>query len=622
MTLPLLAISSLAAMTALTVHRMRRARFSRVELSTARFFMDEPPSESQRQWVLCPPQWRDRSYLMQMGALLCLLLAAAAEGLTTPRTDGLRVEICIDVSGSMDTQQNDGRRSEIAIQRLRETLDTIESISRDTGEPCKVRLVTFDLDVNLHGPATSDLSTLWALTARDIRPKLIGTDLAALQRHLNRGTSSEHDWSPTHIVVISDQAAPRWAIESNELSVQWLDLARAVDSHGITRIEPEADALTGRLKNVRMHLQAWGRLPEKTSLMVSDGSRDETVPVRWDDDGYARVDFEDLQIFRLRQASHLTLELSGSDAWPHDNRAAVALPDRSDLVVRWQLPDVSSPQLTGWKLQTRVGENVESASDTPSLVVTDFAGLAGVPEHVPVLLIGSPSGVRRSRRSKNNAPEDPEWFVCSVRDDTPFLQDVNLDALERESAIRPESVVQLLTAFRRAGFRNGNLQAEDVRVELMAFPADSNSSTSNSQVALAHISAHEKHGRLVWMPLLPELGTEPDRRGTLDIDAGQAAWQIVFLNAVSWLVNRSDAMLFERTSRTHPQPDCHTPPYRLPLHPGEGDTGHGAKHRTTFDPSLRVTAEQSGEWWQLPLLLALIVLTIERCLVLISGGGK
>lgn len=620
MSLPLLAFSSLAAMTALTVHRMRRARFTPVELSTARFFLNEPPSESQRQWVLCPPQWRDRSYLLQMATLALLLLAVAVEGLTTPRADGLRVEIFVDISGSMDTQQDGQRRFEMAHERLRETLDTIERISAEPGEPPEVRLATFDQDVVPRGRATSDLATLRKLTARDFAPRLIGTNLAALQRYLNRRPTSEDDWSPTHVVVISDQPVPRWAVESQDRPVQWLDVARAVDSHGITRIEPKADALTGRLNNVRVHLRAWGTPPANTSLQVTGGGEQESAAVRWDDDGYARVNLEDLAIFHSQQASVLNLELSGTDAWPHDNVAAVQLPDRSELTVRWQVTNVSPPELAGWKLQGPAEGDAVSTAGLPSLVVTDCAGLASVPDHVPVLLVGSPAGPRDLVQSEIEAAEKLEWFVCSVSDDQPFLQDVNLDALEREPFMRPEFVADLLPAFHRAGFHHGNLRTEDVRVELLAFPAESETSTASSRMALGRINSKDRHGRLVWMPLLPRLSREPGAESPESVDANEA-WQVVFLNSVSWLLNRGDTQLFELTDQTHSQPNYDAAPFRLPLHPGEGDTSHAAKHQTMFDPSLRVTAEQPGRWWQLPLLLSLIVLTVERCLVLSRGKG-
>lgn len=619
MSLSLLALSSLAAMTALTVQRMRRARFKPVELSTARFFLDEPPSESQQQWVLSPPQWRDRSYLLQMAALLLMLIAAAVEGLTVPRADGLRVEICVDVSGSMDTLQHGQHRSEIAVEHLRETLDTIERVSDETGEPPAVRLTTFDLDVS-PSRESSDLSTLRELTERDFAPKLVGTNLAALHRHLNRRPTTENDWSPTHVVVISDQPAPRWAVESRDRPVQWLDLARAVDSHGITRIEPESDVLTGRLKNVRVHLQAWGDPPAETSLQVTGEGERESVAVRWDDDGYARVNLKDLAVFQSRQVSVLTLELSGTDAWPHDNRAAITLPNRSELPVRWQVPDVAPPDLAGWKLQGAAGGDADSTTVAPSLVVTDFTGLASVPDHVPVLLVGSPDGRRDQVHSEIEAAKKLEWFLCSVSDDQPFLQDVNLDALEQESAMRPESVADLLPAFHRAGFHNRNLRAEDVRVELMAFAADSKTFTASSRVALARINAKERNGRLVWMPLLPSLSPESSVESSESNDAN-TAWQFVFLNAVSWLLNRGDAQLFELTGPNHPQPRYDSAPVRLPLHPGEGDTSHAVNHRTTFDPSLRLTAGQPGRWWQFPLLLALILLTVERCLSVMPRGG-
>lgn len=626
MSLPLLAFSSLAAMTVLTVHRMRRARFSPVELSTARFFLDEPPSESQQQWVPCPPQWRDRSYLLQMAALFLLLLAAAVEDLTAPRADGLRVEICVDVSGSMDTLQDGRRRSEIAVERLRETLDSIERISAETGKPPAVRLLTFDLDVDPRGRETADLSKLRKLTVRDFAPKLVGTSLARLQRNLNRPPAADDDWSPTHVVVISDQPAPRWAVESRDRPVQWLDLARAVDSHGITRIEQVADALTGQLNNVRVHLQAWGTPPADTRLKVTGRGMQESVAVHWDDDGYARVNLKDLAVFQSRQASVLTFELSGTDAWPHDNRAAIALPDRLELAVRWQVPDVEPPDLAGWNLRDAEGGDADSTSSPAALVVTDFAGLGDVPDHVPVLLVGSSDGLRSPAQRGIAPTKNPAWFVCSVSDGESFLQDVNLDSLEQEPAMRPESVADLLHAFNRAGFQNANLRAEDVRVELMAFAADAETSTTDSRVALARVNSKDRHGRVVWMPLLPGLSGGARGRGSSvespEVSDVRAAWQLVFLNAVSWLLDRGDAVLFERTSPRHPQPDFETAPFRLPLHPGEGDTSHAAKHQTAFDPSLRVTAGQPGRWWQLPLLLALIVMTVERGLAVSSGGRK
>ncbi len=611
MTFSLVALASLSAISALTIRRMRRPKFVPVELSAVRFFLDEPPSESRRQWVLCPPQWRDRSYLMQMAALVLLLLAAGLQELTAPIDTALRVDIYVDGSGSMQTTQDGRTRSEMALEVLRQTLDKIEATEAASRE---VRVSTFDLDVDERVEPTSDLSGLRPHLEDVVRSRLLGTDLSALQRFLSRRPLNDSAWWPTHVVVISDQPAPKWSQESQRGSVQWLGVAKPVASHGITRIEPVRHPLSGGLVNLRVHVQARGKQPlEETTLTVSTGSaepRMESFPVAWDGAGYARFDLARSRVFQAASGEPLRLELSGRDAWPADNRATVLLPDQTSVAVRWQVPGATVPDLPGWSTEEYpqvTGRNGEPPP-LPRLVVTDFAGCGEFPESIPLLVVGHPDG------SPGPAPNGADdWFLCSVFDDSPFLRDVNLDALEGTPEMKPLAAETLLLSLGQS-----DRPLTDVHVALAAFRG---SSYETLQVALASLSAGGGRGPIVWMPLLPdfqELPINPETASDSDRQAAASrlAWQAVFLNSVSWLLSRDESPLFGLTDREHPEPNYEQAPFRLPLHPGEGDTSGESNTRAVFDPAVRIEREEPGMWWQLPVLLALVLLTVERVLAL------
>lgn len=621
MSFSVLTLFSLGAMTCLTLQRMRRARFTPIELSSARFFIPEPPGQSQRHWVLCPPRWRNRSYLMQMASLGLLLLAACLQQLDMPTGTGLRVDIYVDRSGSMATRQNGQTRAEEAAAALRLTLETMDLMTEEFRE---VRISTFDLDVDEHVAPTGNLREVSSRIAGDIKPRLIGTDLSRLHRSLDKSVRDDA-WTPTHVVVISDQPAPQWSRELNRGTVQWLNIAMAMNNHGFTRIEPVRAALTGELINVRIHMQAWGAIPVDCSLRVSTMKLASEIPITWDESGYARVELTNNPVFQSADGEALTLELlSGSeDAWPPDNHAAIMIPERLLTPVLWLVPGVPVPELPGWMLHkqhTDQARLTDADQTRAKLAVVTLDELGRVPEEMPVLVVGSlPHRSRQSMLSEGATGDSdqtqevvdlPEgnWFLCSVYDRSPLLQCINLDALEtsnRMQPLPPDELWQRLDQRVRP--------ATELRIELAAFKEISG---RPMQVGLASYKGSERRGPVVWMPSLPDFHIH-----TENAEPNELAWQGVFLNAVSWLMAQNQTTLFQLTDRSYPAPDYSHAPFRLPLHPGEGDTSHSANGRQAFDPQVRADLDVPGQWWQLPVLLALLLLCVERTLTLLGFRG-
>ncbi|MFM9960718.1 MAG: hypothetical protein ACKV2Q_05780 [Planctomycetaceae bacterium] len=568
MSLGLLVTAALGAMTALTLNRMRRSRFRPRVLSTARFFLDEPRSEVRRRWVFCWPRWNDRGYQMQMAAMACLLLAVWLHELTSNSDDSLRVHVCVDVSGSMATRQAGVTRSQIGFELLSRIVDQIEGSSAAHRE---LRVSLFDSEAEELLPATSD-STRWrALKSEDFAARKLGTDLMSLRRWSKQPPPDNPAWRPTHWVVISDQPRPQWAEPDAELPLQWLDVADAVANHGVAAIEQRRDPLSGRVEFLSLKLRAYGPPPSQTRITVTrDAARVvHEQDVAWDANGVANVELSKLP------AGNYRIELSGEDAWSDDNLVRLTIPDATQVKVDWRVSGQPLPQLLDW----------EASADHPRLVVAELPiRNAQFSPGLPLLIVGN--------GSRPIGPRPNLWFFCSLRQGSPLLESVNLDALEahREAVSLP--IHELLKGCGQPG-RTEN--------EWQCVLKDNNPGNP----CLATLPAHGPWGAVVWMPVLPDLTR-------LAASSEELAWQTVFSNAVAWLLAEREVPLFELTSRAAPEPQFDVPPFRLALHPDEGDTSHQSVGSRDFEIQRRATPEEPAPWWQFPVLLALLLLVAER----------
>lgn len=378
---------------------MAQPRFRRFTMSSAAFFKELPaPRERRFKFQWSRPEVK-RAFWLQLAILLAILSAFLLRErfYTSLRSgDGQGIWVLVDSSASMSTRLSDAPQFERVAAAIREAIDEGEQVPR------RFRLSTFDMelrDVPLAEPTLDALlraSDTWA-------PRPLGTDLQLL-RSL---PPPPPDGIPvTHLLVISDQAAPDWASRIDSPKVVWRDISEPAPNLGLDHIRGVRNPLTGFVSALRIRITAQGmeNEPDNQSYTVQrpDGSRSEHMVKGW-----TRQDAIWWNEFHIEapQPGPYQIQLTRGGAYAWDDKAELAVGSGRDLQVDWQLPDRRIPDALGWTQET----------DAPLFRVV--AAGEETSDLIPTLRIATET----SRA---------EGEILDFEEGHPLLRDVNLDAVE------------------------------------------------------------------------------------------------------------------------------------------------------------------------------------------------
>lgn len=261
-------------------------------------------------------------------------------------------------------------------------------------------------------------------------------------------------------------------------------------------------------------------------------------------------------LFQLPGGGNYTITLSETDVYGFDDRVMIATDPPLQLRVDWQLPDRSLPDALAWTQD----------SSAPDLVV--ISASSAVPEaDVPVLVVGD---------AYASAVASAE--IANFDETSPLLDGLNFDVAER-AAIHGLTISEL-----------GNLRP--VLVD------------TTDTVWLAIADDPPK----VYVPGLPYTGDDENL---------QAFSTTLFFNALRWLLDRRElAPLYTLTTPT--EPDVFGT--RIALHAGEGNTAQVRRsvgEISQIDPAIQ--RSESEPVWFLPVLLAALLLVLDRYLSIFGG---
>jgi len=394
----------LATVGILVIVYMTYPRFRRRRLSAARFFRDLPPprkGQSRLRWG------KIRMTLPFFLQLLLLMSLTAALYLVERKISGddiksLGLRIVIDTSASMGTQQQEETRMTAAKREVDAVLLNAQKAA--AGNPLCFSLSALDLelrDLIKQGDSTAIKQAAAALT-----PRPLGTDLDILRQLVTKRRMPEQEddrCMVSHLVVITDQPAPNWVVESKEISIIWRDIGTQTTNAGFTDIRSARNPLTGQVSDIRLEVTTYGP-PALDATVVVYGPGDKVVmqeTLAWQRNRFWQGGFTPDQPGRYR------LKLTPADAYPLDNEVAVTISGGKDIRVDWQLPDR--------RLMTRM--DWQQDDQNPQLRITSRPLF---PLTVPTLIVDSGYGSIRS------TPVEIRDFI----ETNPLLKDLNLDATE------------------------------------------------------------------------------------------------------------------------------------------------------------------------------------------------
>jgi hypothetical protein len=577
MTLPI--IFFLILLVALVAIHMTQPRFEKWLISAARFFTDLPAPKPRGFRLRVGNPFKSRPLYVQLVVFLALLLGifSSEQAWRGNNSPWIGVWVLVDTSASMGTLQAGVPRHQAGYDGLKHVLDQAATQAIQSQSNVCGRLSTFDMELRDLLQSSTYLASLDPGPAR-LAPRALGTDLSLLQNiilDLQKGEEPKNEQGGrcpiTHLVVISDQPAPTWAVNPQEitppdsassgpvvnpyaLKIIWLDIASAVDNVGITTLQSTRDPITGKVYEVKIELTRYGNSEQERWVEIV-GPAGQPVPafnligqsaepsIKWGGDDLFQT------YFRPTESGLYHIQITPEDAYPLDDRAAVQVNVSADIRVDWQLPDRSLLALLPWR---------EDSVQPHLRVLPAGAQPSG---STPTLLVGA--GYR--------GDEKVGYFF----ENHPLIRDLNFDVAD---------LIGNAGDRRPAGF---NLILED----------------SNG---LAWI-AWRKDPPAVYVSGLPE------GEGNL-----RAFSTTVFFNAVRVLLQRGpQSPLYTLTSPRDPDPhDNH-----VALHEGEGNTNRSSLSIGSLDEiQPAIAPESKNPTWPLCLVFAASVFLFER--LLFSWGGN
>jgi hypothetical protein len=402
---------------ALVVIYMAQARFVRVVISAARFFVNNEPVSTSRRWQFGIPRLT-RSFFAQLAALLLLLIAGLAAQLHAPPEQQRRlgIWILVDRSASMSTVQNGRARMDAAKDAIRRVVERANRRSV-AAAPC-FKLSAFDLALEDFPADRYDAAELLR-SASGIEPRPLGTDLGLVQQAAQSSVAGQAPGCRiTHVVVVSDTPAPPWVADHG---LDWLDISQRTGNIGLTEISSTRDLFSGKVERVQLQVEAFGGMREGSRLTVK--APDGTVKLEQEFLPGAEQSWT-LQ-FKPDTPGAYRIDIAPGGAYRFDDHAEIDIPPASPVRVDWRAGRRDLLAQLGW----------EQDRTDPELTVTPADGADGVG---PAILVGN--GFRR-----RPPPAVPFWAFWET---SPLLNSLNLDVGERigmQGGNLPEAFTPVLT---------------------------------------------------------------------------------------------------------------------------------------------------------------------------------
>lgn len=494
-------------------------------------------------------------FWLQLLILGCLFLAVLVSDRGLPQTPVESIGILIAIDTSASMSTRDGVQTRI--DTARQEVDRVRAQIVDLNETYSdVRFCESLITFDSGGIRVQD-----GIPIENIDHRALGTATATLRVWLESVLSGETEQNsvicqPTHVVVITDVTAPEWVIQS-EIPVIWRDVGEPADNVGIVSIEPRGSELFGWNGGIEVSITAYGTPPLTTSIAILDANNNliDSRDLSW------TVATTQSRTFELSSAGEYTVMILPDDAYLYDNRATIRVDNFQNIRYSWELStplpfDLSS---VGWEL----------SAENPNLRIASTASV--IEGGIPTIIVGNEYRHATDTQS-----------ITYFEEETGLLDQISLDT------------------------------AQSLRIGQSPFIASVNPELYT--VILADdadnvLIAMNDSAPFVVIPGPPTIDADPELNSFS---------QTLFFNAVRWLLNTSAIVpdLYTNTNTANPVPIDNI----NVLHDGEGaihTENSGFGNFTDITPIQPQVAEDPI--WALLLLIASIVLVIERGLTLFGG---
>ncbi|GAB5387881.1 MAG: hypothetical protein Alpg2KO_08490 [Alphaproteobacteria bacterium] len=347
-----------AVIAGLVVLYLFRPRFPVFIASAARFMENLPGGAPRRRRFTLTAPLKSPAFWLQLLAFLALL-GAALSGFYQRSGTTVGLWVVLDRSYSMAAVDSKGARMDRAQQAVADAVTALEALP---DAPSCLRLSAFDLQVQELWTGTDPQGLLNAAQAVEPAPR--GTDLSLLRSLAV--TESPEDCPLTHLMIISDEAAPSLsAPQPGQMQVIWQDIGAEGPNLGLGTPVYLSSPFGASKPSLAVSLIGTG-----AGRLIATGP-----------DGRAALDQSLGASGQARllpePAGEWQLELRAPerDAYPGDDLMLLDVPETRALTVDWRLPEQRLLRALGW----RGGR----PDDAALAVARDDPGTA-----TPLLLVG------------------------------------------------------------------------------------------------------------------------------------------------------------------------------------------------------------------------------------------
>ncbi len=494
-------------------------------------------------------------FWLQLFILGCLLLAVLFSDRRLPQAPVESIGILIAMDTSASMSTRDGVQTRM--DTARQEVDRIRAQVIELSETYPdVRFCESLIAFDSGGIRVQD-----GMPIESIEHRALGTATATLRVWLESVLSAETGQNsvlcqPTHVIVITDVTAPEWVTQS-EIPVIWRDVGEPADNVGIVSIEPRGSELFGWNGSIEISITAYGTPPSTTSIAILDANNSlvDSRELSW------TIATTQSRTLDLPTAGDYTVMIVPDDAYMYDNRATIRVDNFQNIRYSWELStpipfDLSS---VGWELN----------ADNPNLRIVPAT--SDIENGIPTIIVGNE--YRQATDSHS---------ITYFEEETGLLDQISLDAAQ-SLRIGQSSFLASLNP--------------ELYTVILADDAD------NVLVAM------NDSAPFVAIPGSPTIDADPELNSFS---------QTLFFNAVRWLLNSSTIApdLYINTNNANLVPIGNI----NVLHDGEGAVhteNSGFGDFSDITPIQPQVAED--HIWALFLLLASVVLVIERGLTLFGG---